>query len=208
MKLTTLLLAVLLSLFDLSLAQKPPKLQIFVESLCTDTAKWVTFQLKSLIDNEHYHQLVGSIEIIPYGKVVISTADGVHSYKCQHGDNECYGNKIQNCGISILNKNSFFDLMFCHYEIIYREGRFNQDFEKILSNCIDNQNQVNDILDCANSDMGLLLFLEAGKKTSNAGLNFVPFFVINEQTNQEYQDAIYKDLLTFLSNLNNRVEGH
>ena len=81
-------------------SQKRNKLSIYYETMCPDTRKFILEQLVPTYSQLTYHYL--DLELIPYGKV---SADGT----CQHGHDECYGNRFQGCyftGLGIDNNNS------------------------------------------------------------------------------------------------------
>lgn len=66
----------------------------YIEYLCPDSRRFVNNQLSPT-----YQELsdIMDIEIVPFGKsnwTVDETSKQV-TFKCQHGPQECYGNKIQ-----------------------------------------------------------------------------------------------------------------
>lgn len=78
----------------------PIKLEVFIESMCPDTARFIGNSLKQLalpdIDK------VLEIELIPFGKATAQLSTNGVDFTCQHGVKECYGNMMQSCGLKYL----------------------------------------------------------------------------------------------------------
>ncbi|CAG9769387.1 unnamed protein product [Ceutorhynchus assimilis] len=72
------------------------KVQVFYETLCPDSQHFITTQL-----NPTFAQLGSEridLELIPYGHASEETdANGTKTFTCQHGPDECYGNKVHAC---------------------------------------------------------------------------------------------------------------
>lgn len=82
----------LLALVGFIYAAKPVKISLYYESLCPDSRAFVLTQLAPT-----YEKLGQNItlELVPFGNVnVTKHANSTPTYVCQHGPNECYGNKV------------------------------------------------------------------------------------------------------------------
>lgn len=77
------------------------KVDIFYESLCPDSIRFIADQLRP-----NYQELKQHLQInfIPFGKSssYLSEETGQVEFKCQHGPDECFGNKVQGCVLSKL----------------------------------------------------------------------------------------------------------
>lgn len=73
------------------------KVEVFYETYCPDSKRFVLEQL-----NSTYAELSDIIELqlVPYGKATRrELPNHWYSFDCQHGDKECYGNLLQSCAI-------------------------------------------------------------------------------------------------------------
>ncbi|CAO1408492.1 unnamed protein product [Diamesa tonsa] len=77
------------------------KVDIFYESLCPDSIRFIADQLRP-----NYPELKQHLQInfIPFGKSssFLNEETGQVEFKCQHGPEECFGNKVQGCVLSKL----------------------------------------------------------------------------------------------------------
>ncbi|KAG5899567.1 hypothetical protein JTB14_022898 [Gonioctena quinquepunctata] len=70
---------------------------VYYESLCPDSKRFFTQQL--------YPSLQGNLStfvnltLVPYGKTKATMDINEWRFECHHGENECYGNKIQACAL-------------------------------------------------------------------------------------------------------------
>jgi hypothetical protein len=71
------------------------KVSLYYESLCPDSRRFVINQLAPHYINDG---LVDSIDlqIVPFGKAskIVNETDGSVTFDCQHGEQECWGNKL------------------------------------------------------------------------------------------------------------------
>ncbi|KAK5650808.1 hypothetical protein RI129_001837 [Pyrocoelia pectoralis] len=70
---------------------------VYYESLCPDSIRFITKQL------EPAYKHIGSnleVDLVPYGKASQIQQNSVWSFECQHGPEECRGNKLQACGLA------------------------------------------------------------------------------------------------------------
>ncbi|XP_046400077.1 GILT-like protein 1 [Ischnura elegans] len=86
------------SAFSSTEAQTPVQVDIYYESLCTDSIAFITKQFYPT------YQKMGKymkVNFIPYGNSnkTKDEATGGYTFVCQHGPEECYGNKVQSCAL-------------------------------------------------------------------------------------------------------------
>lgn len=76
------------------------RLSIYYESICPDSRRFVLNQLIPAYDKLSQYL---DIDLIPFGNANVSYPN--HDFKpyfqCQHGPNECYGNKAHACVIDM-----------------------------------------------------------------------------------------------------------
>merc|ERR1712156_1120015 len=93
--LVPLLLSLLLSV---SSAELQLNLDIYYESLCPDSTRFISNQLGPM------YEVLGSdvnVTFVPYGFAETTEVDGGgYGFSCQHGADECYGNIVQACTIA------------------------------------------------------------------------------------------------------------
>ncbi|XP_063594572.1 GILT-like protein 1 [Penaeus indicus] len=76
------------------------KVSVYFESLCSDSMRFFKNQLypvwKDLQD-------IIDLEFIPFGKArAIPTETGDYEFECQHGPDECFGNRVMSCAQNSL----------------------------------------------------------------------------------------------------------
>lgn len=74
----------------------PAVTSVFYETYCPDSIKFINKQLYPT-----YLKLNGSYflpRLLPFGRANFTTLpNGTQLYSCQHGEKECYGNKVHTC---------------------------------------------------------------------------------------------------------------
>lgn len=188
----------LLPLIGFTKSQKIP-IEIIYESLCPDSLNFITSQLytsKDLIKDYF------SVNFIPFGK---SYNQNQVNFICQHGPQECLGNKIQSCALSQLNdlnKQIEFVNCFMNFFSIDREE---ECFEP------NGLNETN-INNCVRSNLGTRLQLDAETQQSKykGRFRFIPTIIINNEFDQQIQDNSLIDfrevLCTFIKKINANEE--
>lgn len=187
-------------------ASKPAKLQVYVESLCPDTINFEVNQLKKLIKSDNRDELASSIEIIPFGNAKETTTQEQdnkslkRTFECQHGEKECYGNKLQNCAFKYTSFTEAFEYTFCFSKLVKDVGRDNADLNKITQAC---SFKYEKLIYCANSTEGDDLLHEAGLKTKEH--NYIPYIIIDDKHTPEIQSLAEFNLIDFLCKYNDLV---
>lgn len=85
-------------------AQSKIPVNVYYESLCPDSAKFINEQLYPAMQ-----QFRGNVDLklIPFGKSTYRTQGSETTFECHHGPNECYGNKVHACAIEHIQGSSY-----------------------------------------------------------------------------------------------------
>lgn len=171
----------------MSLAPKLNKvsLEIYMESKCPDTSRFLHKQLMktwSMLSN------TGRIELtmIPFGKArCVATTGDDYECTCQHGESECSLNQLMNC---VLERIGVPDRTVPIIDCI--QGRNNLD--DAMKSCVTNNALLDEqwMKECATGPIGRRLLATAGLRTASLKppLDFVPWIMIDGERNS---DAYY-----------------
>ncbi|KAH8358711.1 hypothetical protein KR093_001878 [Drosophila rubida] len=160
---------------------------VYYESLCPDSAKFITEQLYPAMKSELRD--VVEITFVPFGKSQYSTLGSDVTFTCHHGPNECYGNKVHACAIDKIQSDSYrldstresltLDFINC----LMKAGKNFPDNVYPGQRCA-SESQVNweNIKVCANTTEGSALLRQAGDLTAKLKepLTSVPTILFNE----------------------------
>ncbi|KAK8791136.1 hypothetical protein WA158_005767 [Blastocystis sp. Blastoise] len=162
----------LLFLITLALAQKV-NVTAKVESLCPDTIRFFTRTMNEIRKHQDIMDVI-DFNIIPYGKAV-TISRSPPTFTCQHGNAECNGNIILNCGLKYIPKNQLAFTICLAERFSYTED----DVRACASEAGATDGMTESILSCSKGMEGLQLHLEAGDKTGS--IFFVPFITVNNK---------------------------
>lgn len=71
------------------------RVDVYFESLCSDSMRFFTNQLYPTWTQLHD---IMDLHLVPFGKAKgTPQSNGDYSFECQHGANECHGNKVMSC---------------------------------------------------------------------------------------------------------------
>ncbi|RXG73040.1 Gamma-interferon-inducible-lysosomal thiol reductase [Armadillidium vulgare] len=153
----------------------PVKVTVFYESLCPYSIEFFVDQLTPT-----YKELseIMVVETNAYGhetEVARPSGDG-YEFVCQHGSDECYGNKILACGQKYLTDHEvFLDFNFCVMGASYPPSS--------AVNCSELVKISPDVITgCANSTEGENLLHEVGvyQGQQDPAVEYVPWVIIND----------------------------
>ncbi|KAJ8965016.1 hypothetical protein NQ314_004414 [Rhamnusium bicolor] len=93
----------------LSMAAKI-KVSVFYESLCPDSINFTVTQLTPA-----YEIIADKIDLdfVPFGFAIADNESGEWNFTCQHGDGECYGNKVHSCALALFPKEISTQFVLC-----------------------------------------------------------------------------------------------
>lgn len=185
-----LILFCLTLLTTVSTARAPKKLNIKVhlESKCPYCAKFVT-DIKKSLNNKAFYDMA-NIELIPFGKAkVLSTPEtsegGQWKFKCQHGEEECHGNNLENCVLDHFKQKKQMkkgtQAVICLEEQSRRQDKKLDNSRISISNqkCAQRHNyDAQLMMNCANGEQGSKLSYQAAIKKPD-DLDAVPYVSVN-----------------------------
>ncbi|KAJ8922473.1 hypothetical protein NQ315_007501 [Exocentrus adspersus] len=132
-------------------------INVLFESLCPDSLKFIREQLyPNWKDLAPYVNL----KLVPFGKSA-SLEDG--TFICQHGPQECKGNRIMSCALqTITDQNLQVEYVNCFMDV-FKKGR--NDPEEFGQLCSAQYGvDLNEMIKCYSSEEGTILQLQAEKK--------------------------------------------
>ncbi|XP_034952072.1 GILT-like protein 1 [Chelonus insularis] len=166
---------------------------LYYESLCGDSMNFVKRQLLPNYDSLKDHL---DITFIPYGKASHQVDEtGKWSFACQHGPDECEGNKAQACGLYAIDKvESSEDRAHLSVKFVgcaMAHENLGEPIEQCATTAGLSSKAKEMLKECATSQFGDDLFAAHGDRTHNLtpSLSFVPTIVINEQYSSKNQQA-------------------
>ncbi|XP_033727013.1 gamma-interferon-inducible lysosomal thiol reductase-like [Pecten maximus] len=178
-------------------AAQPVQFTLYYETLCPDCQNFYRKQLYPAYKN------VGdimNITLVPYGNAhEKKSSEGKWQFQCQHGEQECIGNIIDACTISMVkNFTIYFPFINCMEEKLY-EGDINppQAAEKCAKQF--SLKEIDGILACSRSDTGIMLEHQMALKTDalQPPHTYVPWVELNGV----HTDRIQKEAENNLINL-------
>jgi len=170
--------------------------EVYYESLCSDSAAFIVEQLHPVKLSP-----VGKffdVKFYPFGKANYSTFGADVNFQCQHGPNECYGNKVHACALEHIQVNSYqnthtresliLEYVTCLMKVAnsFKDSVF--PGEKCARDVQLNNWEI--IEQCANSTDGSKLLQHYGEVTRQLKpeLTSVPTVVFKQQFTQENQN--------------------
>lgn len=189
-------LAVLLFLVTVDAASmkgEKVKIDLYYEYLCPPCRQFVHDQLESTV------KAIGDImdvTLIPYGNAhTVRHDDGTYEFKCQHGPEECQGNKLHACAISKLGVKQEVIVSFVKCTESITEGPIADRGEKCAKELAI---EFEEIKKCFNGPEGDKLLAEMGDKTEEEnkkhGRNYVPWIVLNGHHDDDTEGKMQSNL--------------
>ncbi|XP_046752836.1 GILT-like protein 1 [Diprion similis] len=184
-----------------------PRITLYYESLCYDSIQFVRNQLVPT------YRAIGSyftVDYIPYGKATQEKhiRNGVQQwhFTCQHGPQECYGNKAQACGINNILTNperpnkqqDLINFVGCVMGAMNPSTAVQQCLQTIGIGAHDRSLVDN----CISSAAGDELLAAYGNKTFDLqpNLSFVPTIVVNGEYSHANQNNALRNLKGVICN--------
>ncbi|RZB39138.1 GILT-like protein F37H8.5, partial [Asbolus verrucosus] len=169
--------------------------QVFYESLCPDSLNFVTQQLHPVAEELAPHI---DLKLIPFGKSVsFKISDDNVQFICQHGSQECKGNKVQSCALNAISDQiAQVEYVNCFMKTFKKgqknEGEYGQRCAEAVG--LDS----NYVSECYSSPLGTQLQLLAEQMTATISPKFVPTIVYNRSSmfqrfDQQLQDGSLTD---------------
>ncbi|XP_020279039.1 GILT-like protein 1 [Pseudomyrmex gracilis] len=171
----------------------PIKVDVYYESLCSDSMRFIVNQLVP-----SYRELKNHINVtmIPYGKAthIRESETGPWQFTCQHGPAECRGNKAQACAIHAIES---FEAVQNHQHLTIRlvgcamsASNPSTAVPKCSQDIGLSEETRKAITDCTASSLGDDLLAANGDKTNalEPSLTFVPTIVLKGEYSRENQN--------------------
>ncbi|XP_037040681.1 GILT-like protein 1 [Bradysia coprophila] len=169
---------------DSSSSEERGQLQvgIYYNSLCSDTARFITDQL--LPAYEHLSDFI-DLFFIPFGKAY--SVDHGEYFICQFGPAECYGNMLQLCGLHQIcrNEQAQVDFIACEMRLPFNLNATRPECSELVGI------EWDEVTHCINNGFARQLKLDAERRTHRVAYpypDFVPTIVYNGEFDQELQD--------------------
>ncbi|XP_014285170.1 gamma-interferon-inducible lysosomal thiol reductase isoform X1 [Halyomorpha halys] len=179
----------------------PVSVTLYYESLCPGCREFIPNQLyPAYTDTKYdYSSLISKLTLVPYGWAHVLNAT-THEYQCQHGEEECQGNRLHGCALKYIpDALTSVEYLSClektplvSYEFLAQNSGYPIDKcqEKLPSGIYQK------IMSCYNSEEGLKIFEENGKKTTSFftfPYRFVPYISFNDKADQDLALASVED---------------
>ncbi|XP_069106871.1 gamma-interferon-inducible lysosomal thiol reductase-like [Argopecten irradians] len=173
----------------------PVQLTLYYETLCPDCQNFYKKQLYPA-----YKQVgdIMNITLVPYGNAhEKKTSEGKWQFQCQHGEQECVGNIIDACTISIVkNFTVYFPFIYCMEEKLY-EGNIKPPEAADKCAKLLNLKEIDAILACSNSDAGNMLEHQMALQTDalQPPHTYVPWVQLNGVHTEKIEKEAERDLV-------------
>lgn len=197
-------LFLILALYTISINSQP-NIDIFMESQDEKSFAFFEEQLKKLLSHPSKQYLYKTIDYIWYGNAEVVDID-IPSFKCEHGENECYGNMMFLCIPSkLIDVDEFIVNISNEVRKTLPKTNFNSSFyENIIGSDLYKKGIMTYIYNCVKKN-GADKMLEAKEKTRKI-TNNLPFFTFDGYHNIEYDRKMKEDIIKFLCEFNG-IEG-
>uniref|UniRef100_A0A6M2E2F4 Putative gamma-interferon-inducible lysosomal thiol reductase n=1 Tax=Xenopsylla cheopis TaxID=163159 RepID=A0A6M2E2F4_XENCH len=176
-------------------AQSSVNVDVYYESLCPDSRKFINTQLYPALQNSLKKSV--HLNLIPYGKSKRQTRGSDVEFECHHGPNECYGNKVHACALNHIQVDSFQQrhdresLILTYINCLMENSNLNPSnvFPTQLCAQRTGVQQYESIVNCANGTEGSSLLAAHGEKTDKLSppLTSVPTIVFDNQYERSLQ---------------------
>ncbi|XP_011505223.1 PREDICTED: gamma-interferon-inducible lysosomal thiol reductase-like [Ceratosolen solmsi marchali] len=170
-------------------AVKPNKtlinVEVYYESLCPDSIYFITRELAPAYP--HLKDFL-HLKLVPFGKASwIIDENNRTKFTCQHGPNECWGNRAQACALMEIEHLSVADPQLRQHKALDVVNCVMSSGDPALAvpQCAEKQGLPAEAIErigkCSGSTYGDELLIANGKKTKafETPLKFVPSIVIN-----------------------------
>ncbi|XP_051894037.1 gamma-interferon-inducible lysosomal thiol reductase-like [Pristis pectinata] len=165
----------------------PVHISLFYESLCPDCR---AFMVNELCPTWARMKEVLNITLISFGNAEVIQDAQERQFRCQHGEAECRGNRIQNCVIYYLKNTSSYLPVICCMESAFIE----------MQQCLQEHAPTvtwENITDCADEELGSQLMYQSAQRTNELEPphDYVPWILINGEHSEDMQHHAETGLL-------------
>merc|ERR1712241_539203 len=154
------------------------KLSVYYESLCGDSIRFITTQLFPAWQHFADDQTL-QLDLVPFGKASFAANGPTWDFECQHGADECRGNKVQACILDkVSDPEEYVPLITCLMDSEFPPDAAGECIASLGTQSV----TVKEVEDCAHSDTGSSLLHDNGVRTKDLDppLTFVPWLIYND----------------------------
>lgn len=149
---------------------------LYIESRCPDSSRFIKNHLVPFY--KQYPNVIRNLRIIPFGiaDCARNPRTGEIKCTCQHHEAECEMNQLMNCITQMRPRSEHLQMISCI------QGR--PDLEDSI-HCLStlSKPEQKDLISCAKGPLGAQLHYESGKRTKQAGVNWVPWIEVSRLEN-------------------------
>ncbi|XP_004930220.1 GILT-like protein 1 [Bombyx mori] len=156
---------------------------VYYETLCPASIRLFVRQLKPAVEKLSSHL---DVQLVPYGFALTYNIGGYYMFTCQHGPDECYGNKMHACVVDTLRNSTkavLFNTCLMQYSV---RDRYGFNLLSVIHWCgYKLKVLVSRILDCVNSKRGSVILKNYGDQTQMLMLKYVPYILIDNSAEKQ-----------------------
>lgn len=150
----------------------PVRVELFIESFCPDTHRFVKGALSKVAHDPDIMRIT-DLHIYAFGKG-FQTSVEPQQFSCQHGPAECYGNLVENCVLKYVSPGDAIDMLVC----LHDRRSFDESSIAACSRSLESGDVKTPVMNCIKRE-GKYLLQKAYDKTPR-NLAFVPSMRINK----------------------------
>ncbi|KAJ8976835.1 hypothetical protein NQ317_011831, partial [Molorchus minor] len=146
-------------------------IHILFESLCPDSQAFIKEQLYP-----YWNDLAPyiNLKLVPFWKKY----EGGTKFVCQHGPQECKGNRILSCALkSLPSQKGQVEYVNCFMETFKRERNNPEDFGQVCA--LQYGLDISQVIRCYNNEEGTIAQLKAQEETTKILPKFIPTILYN-----------------------------
>merc|ERR1711953_238894 len=154
------------------------KLSVYYESLCGDSIRFITTQLFPAWQHFADDQTL-QLDLVPFGKADFAANGQTWDFECQHGPEECRGNKVQACILDkVKDPQEYVPLITCLMDSEFPPDAAGECIADLGTESV----TAKEVEECMMSDMGSSLLYANGLRTKSLDptLTFVPWQLFND----------------------------
>jgi len=112
----------------------PITVSVYYEILCPDSKHFI---LKQLIPVWKKYKKDLNVRLVPFGKGNVAHRNGDYQFTCQHGAEECHGNKLHACLIENYgNATTQMEVIGCSMERFKLWGATIKNIDEVMTECV------------------------------------------------------------------------
>jgi interferon gamma-inducible protein 30 len=174
------------------LTAPPVNVTLYFESLCPDCKDLFVYQLFPAYTKLASTRIL-NLQLVPYGNAKVFRYGDRFVYACQHGANECLGNKIESCAVKYAAKESLVPFVYCleYYGPTVHNAQYCSRVHALPWQPLEN---------CMMGQEGDELMFQMAQRTEDLepSHTFVPWFTVNGVHNDDIQQQMETDMVGYV----------